>query len=231
MHKHAALLLPALLFAPLASIAAQTTGGQSGDRARATTAKISTTNTNSAAALAAAAGRGDLGAVRSLLAANADPNFAQGDGMTALHWAADHGDTVMTSLLLKAGAKVSATTRLGANTPLHVAARNGRAGAVRALLSAGSNANALTSGGASALHLAAEAGNADAVSELIKHGANVNAREGEWGQTPLMFAAAANRPAAIAVLLKNKADPSLLSNTVDLTASAQLDQTAAKKRN
>ena len=38
--------------------------------------------------LAAAAMRGDQAAVRSLLKEKADVNAAQGDGMTALHWAA-----------------------------------------------------------------------------------------------------------------------------------------------
>ena len=41
--------------------------------------------------VADAAMRGDIEAVRSLLRDGADVNAAQGDGMTALHWAADQG--------------------------------------------------------------------------------------------------------------------------------------------
>jgi ankyrin repeat protein len=43
------------------------------------------------APLAAAAMRDDLAEVRTLLGRGADPNAAQGDGMTALHWAAERG--------------------------------------------------------------------------------------------------------------------------------------------
>ena len=39
-----------------------------------------------------AARRGDAEAVRSLLRDGADPNRAQGDGLTALHVAAERGD-------------------------------------------------------------------------------------------------------------------------------------------
>jgi ankyrin repeat protein len=63
--------------------------------------------------VADAAQRGDIEAVRSLLKEGADVNAAQGDGMTALHWAARAGDVELTSVLLYAGANVHATTRLG----------------------------------------------------------------------------------------------------------------------
>jgi hypothetical protein len=38
-----------------------------------------------------AAQQGDVGTVQSLLKQGADPNAAAGDGMTALHWAAERG--------------------------------------------------------------------------------------------------------------------------------------------
>ena len=43
------------------------------------------------APVAEAAAQGDLEAVRTLLRDGADVNAAQGDGMTALHWAAENG--------------------------------------------------------------------------------------------------------------------------------------------
>ena len=175
--------------------------------------------------------RGDAKAAKSLATQCADVNAAMGDGMSALHWAAERGDTAMVGLLVKAGAKVTSTTRIGANTPLHVASRNGNAAVVRALLKAGADPNARTSGGATALHLAASSGNADAVSALIAAKAEVNAKEPEWGQTPLMFAAAANRANAIAVLMKNGADAKLRSRTVDMKDQLAIEQNAAKKRN
>ncbi len=238
--KRLGLLTAALAIAPFGAIAAQTNAQinaqnaarpNGGDHARTTTASVSSTRANAAALLVEAAEHGDLAMVKSSLAMKADANYTSGDGMTALHWAADRGDSAMTTVLLKAGAKVTAKTRLGDNTPLHVAARFGRASVVRALLNAGADANARTSGGATALHLAAAAGNVEAVAELIKHNADLNARETEWGQTPLMFAAAANRASAITVLLKAKADPSLVTSTVDLSAAASAEQAATKKRN
>ena len=82
-----------------------------------------------AAPVAAAAMRNDVAAVRALVKDGKDVNAAQGDGMTALHWAAMHGDAELTSTLLYAGANVKATTRLGGYTALHLAAQAGEAAA------------------------------------------------------------------------------------------------------
>ena len=75
------------------------------------------------APVAAAAMREDVTEVRALMTRGADVNAAQGDGMTALHWAAERGNAELTTLLLQSGARASATTRLGNYTPLHLAAR------------------------------------------------------------------------------------------------------------
>src|SRR5207245_2805456 len=89
--------------------------------------------------VADAAMRGDTAAVRALIRRHADVNAPQGDGMTALHWAASHGDAAEVRLLISAGAHVDAGTRNGNYTPLHLASRGGRAAAIRALLKAGAN--------------------------------------------------------------------------------------------
>jgi hypothetical protein len=73
--------------------------------------------------IADAAQSRDLAAVKKLLKEGADVNAAQGDGMTALHWAALNGDAEIAQMLLYAGANVSAKTRLGGYTPLHLARR------------------------------------------------------------------------------------------------------------
>src|SRR5687768_9187267 len=65
------------------------------------------------APVADAAMKHETEAVRTLLKNGEDVNAAQGDGMTALHWAARNGDAELTQMLLYAGANVKATTRLG----------------------------------------------------------------------------------------------------------------------
>src|SRR5262245_31109394 len=77
--------------------------------------------------VADAAMRGDKESVRSLIKKANDVNGAQGDGMTALHWAALKGDLEMAEMLLYAGANVKSATRLGAYTPLFMAAKTGQA--------------------------------------------------------------------------------------------------------
>ena len=181
--------------------------------------------------VADAAMRGDLEAVRSLIDQGADVNGAQGDGMTALHWAAENGSAATAELLLNAGANLSAVTRLGGYTPLHLAAKAGGAEVVRALLAAGANPRAATTaGGATALHFAAAAGSAEAVTALIGHGADPNAPGSAWGQTPLMFAAAAGRVGAIHALMDGGADPAITARVIDIAARDEEDREAQQRR-
>ena len=80
---------------------------------------------------------GDEAIVSQLIAAGADLNEATGDGMTAVHWAAQLGRASILSALLEAGAEVSATTRIGNYTPLHLGSRQADSAIVEALLAAG----------------------------------------------------------------------------------------------
>src|SRR4051812_28446799 len=72
-----------------------------------------------AASVADAAMRRDAAAVKGLLNQGGDVNAAQGDGMTALHWAASQADAALVRTLLGAGADVNRTTRLGGYQALH----------------------------------------------------------------------------------------------------------------
>src|ERR1041384_12505 len=87
--------------------------------------------------IANAAQNGDRETVKALLKKGVDVNEAQGDGTTALHWAAMKGDAEMARMLLVAGANVRATTRLGSYTALYLAAKGGYSDVVAALLTAG----------------------------------------------------------------------------------------------
>src|SRR5687768_7166757 len=92
--------------------------------------------------IADAAMRGDKAQVLALLKNGADVNAPQGDGMTALHWAATNNQLDLVDALVKAKANVNAATRNGSYTPLHMASKEGHAAIVRRLLKAGSNAKA-----------------------------------------------------------------------------------------
>ena len=183
------------------------------------------------APVADAAKIGDLAEIRNLLALGEDANGAHGDGMSALHWAAQRGDTEVARTLLDAGAAVTAVTRIGHYTPLHVASAAGQMEVLGLLLEAGADAATRTSsGGVTPLHLAADAGSAEAIDLLVAHGAEVEAREETWGQTPLIFAAARNRVEAIERLLEHGADPGATSRTVDLIADHELASAAEKRQ-
>ncbi len=170
-------------------------------------------------------------AVVELIRQGGDVNAAQGDGMTALHWAAVHGDEGLADLLLSAGARLEPTTRLGRYTPLHLASMEGNGGVVAVLLAAGADPAARTaSGNATALHLAATAGSEEAVRALLDHGAEVDAEESIRDQTPLMFAAARGRDAVIRVLLQHGADPARVSAVADVRQLEQEDRRARMVR-
>ena len=178
-----------------------------------------------------AARQGDAKAVKSLLDGGADVNAAQGDGMTALHWAAERGHAEVANLLLSSSADVEAKTRIGSYTPLHVASRRGHVPIVVRLLEAGADPGAVTmNSGVTPLHLAAAAvGGTGAVVALLAYGADVNARENSVGQTPLMFAAGTNRAVAVKSLLSGGADPGLSTQVVDVLASLALDREASRR--
>ena len=156
--------------------------------------------------VADAAMKGDKDAVRTLLKSGNDVNAAQGDGMTALHWAALKGDGELAQMLVYAGANVKATTRLGGYTPLLLAADRGHANVIAALVAGGADVKAANALGTTPLMLAAASGNPQAVTILVENGAEIEAKEKTFGQTPLMFAASNNRVDAMKALIKAGAD-------------------------
>ncbi len=177
-----------------------------------------------------AAARGETRMLRQLLREGADVNEAQGDGMTALHWAAERGDAELARMLIYAGINIDAGTRIGKYTPLHIASRAGYADVVRALLDAGARIDVrTTNSGVLPIHLAAASGSVASVTALIDAGADVNAREGAWAQTPLIFAAAKNRVEVMKVLLDAGADPALTAGSIDTIVVEKADKAAEKR--
>ena len=175
--------------------------------------------------------QGDVDEVRSLLNDGADPNEAQGDGLTALHVAAQEGHVEIVRLLLDAGATVDAKSRIGDYTPLHLANQGAHTSVARALVEAGADVSAPTStSGVTALHLAAQVvGGQGAVKMLLESGAPVDATEAQAGQTPLMFAAAAGRTAAVRELLRHGADPGIQTEVVDVLRRMAIDRAAIER--
>lgn len=155
--------------------------------------------------LANAAERRDTKTVQALIAQGADVNGRQGDGATALHWAAHWDDVDTVDRLLRAKAAVDVSNDLGV-TPLALACETGNATMVERLLQAGANPNSRTASGETALMTAARTGSLGAVQALLTRGADVNAKEQTHGQTALMWAVSNGHPAIVRALIEKKAD-------------------------
>ena len=163
------------------------------------------------APLADAVQRRDKPAVLALLKQKAAVNAPQGDGATALHWAAYFGDAEVTSLLIRAGANIKATNNYGI-FPLALAASTGSAAVIEQLVKAGADPNGAIRSGETPLMLAARSGQVPAVNALLAAGAQVNAKETWNGQTALMWAAAGGHAPVVETLIAAGADIRARSN-------------------
>jgi ankyrin repeat protein len=143
-----------------------------------------------------------------------DVNATQGDGSTALHWAAYWDDAELVKVLLDKGADAQAITRLGA-TPLYLAASNGNAAILRLLLTAGADATStVLQNEETPLMFAARSGSVGAVSVLLDAGADLEAKDSYRGATALLFAAEQNHADVVELLLDRGANPNARTSTV-----------------
>jgi ankyrin repeat protein len=170
----------------------------------------------------------DEASVRALLKQGVDVNAQQGDGATALHWAANIDNLAITDLLIRAGARVDAANDLG-STPLHIACTNLSAPIVARLLEANANANAKLLNGETVLMTCSRTGEAKAVKALLVHGANPNAKETRHDQTALMWAAAEMHPDVVATLLEFGADVRSRSRVYSQTVVGEQTQRAGRE--
>jgi len=181
--------------------------------------------------LLAAAQSGNVTAVGELIRQGAQVGFSEGDGMTALHWAAYNGHEEVVRQLLDAAAPLEAETRNGAYRPLHLASQRGHAAIVKDLVAAGADVNGRTStGGVTPLHFAAQSGNVEGVNALLAAGAQIDAREEFRAQTPLIFAASFDRVDAVRSLLAGGADWSLASRVVHYPTEQEIDRIGGERR-
>jgi ankyrin repeat protein len=148
---------------------------------------------------------GNIAAVKKQLQQHGDPNAADPDGTTALHWAVQADRVDLVEALIAAGAKVKLTNRWGV-TPLALAVTNGNPAITQALLKAGADPRARVPVTGTTLLTAARSGNPDVIKALLNAGVNPNEAEESSGQTALMWAAADDHVAAVKTLLAAGAD-------------------------
>ena len=154
---------------------------------------------------------GNIATLKQKLQMHGDPNAADPDGTTALHWAVQQDRVDLVETLISAGAKVKVTNRWG-TTPLALAVANGNPGITQALLQAGADPRHPIPQTGTPLLTAARSGNPDVIKALLAAGVNPNEAEETSGQTPLMWAAAEDHPAAVKALLASGADVGKLSH-------------------
>jgi len=165
--------------------------------------------------------RGDRTAAFERIRAGADVNEPQPDGTRPIHWAVYRLDYELLDALIARKAKADVTNEFG-DTPLAEAVKVADRRMVKTLLDAGASVESPNLDGETALMLAIKSGSLPVVQLLIDAGASVNVVEKEHNQTPLMYAAAAeksagpkNAGAMVRLLLAKGADVTLRSLSYD----------------
>lgn len=151
--------------------------------------------------------KGDRKAALEKIQGGADVNEPQPDGTRPIHWAVFKVDYELLDALIARKANADVTNEFG-TTPLAEAVKVTDIRMVKTLLDAGAGVEGANLDGESALMLAIKTGELPIVRLLIEAGANVNTVEKEHFQTPLMYAAAAEKNAGemVRLLLSKGAD-------------------------
>ena len=192
-------------------------------------ADVAAANRYGVTPLALAAENGSAAIVRALLAAGVDPDTAIPAGETVLMVAARTGRVDVIDQLLAGGAAIGATESWRGQTALMWAAAENNAAAVTALVEAGADVEARSTGGLTPLLFAVREGHIGAARSLLAAGVDVNAgvnntseSTGSYTPTasghtsPLVLAIINAHYELAAVLLEEGADP----NASDARGSA-----------
>ena len=162
--------------------------------------------------LVEAADKGDLAAVRRLLASGSAVDDKDAKGQPPLVAAAYSGHSEVVELLLKSGADPNLSEDSEGFTPLMSAATNGHHGAVKLLLDAGARVDETDSGGYTALLYAVGKGHQEVARILIPVSRAIDVRSKKNGWTALMHAAVRGDVEILRSLLAAGADPKLTSD-------------------
>ncbi len=164
-----------------------------------------------------AAAKGDLAAVKALVAA--DPSVADAEKLpnkkTPLHYAVENGHAEVAAFLLDHGAQVNRPNIAG-ETALHYAVGLADPSVINLLLARGADVNARSDDGMTPLTRATAWGHVAAIKALLGKGADARAVLAN-GQTLLHVAALAGQPEAIALFA---------DKGVELDAAAKNGETA-----
>ena len=127
-------------------------------------------------------------------------NELSADGMTVLHLAVFFGHPETARVALAHGAEIhKRAVPFGTPMPLHSAVAGNHASAVRVLLEAGADPNAVQTSGWRPLHSAAQHGNFEILQLLLRAGADPTLRT-DGGRLPESVADGPHREAIIAAL-------------------------------
>ncbi|KAG8183242.1 hypothetical protein JTE90_014415 [Oedothorax gibbosus] len=159
--------------------------------------------------------------VEVLIAHNADVNAKDRFDVTALHVAAEKGNTSCLKALLNANAECSLPTKcskkgcytavpyLGGTTPLHLAAENNHVDCIQELIQYGADYNAVDELGRTSLYIAAQRGFAGCVLAHLKNAVGrdiLSLPSYETQDTPLHFAVRQGMVECVQALLDSGSD-------------------------
>ena len=160
-------------------------------------------NTTGRTPLMNAALNGNVQVVKSIIKREADPSLMDNRGWNTLHYAAQGGNTDIISLIHTHLPDIDSKTREG-DTPLMLAALNGKLRAVKWFLEKGATVACKEKRGWNTLHHAAEGGDTDIISLIHTHLPDIDSKTRE-GDTPLMLAALCGKLHAVKWFLENGA--------------------------
>ena len=171
-----------------------------------------------------AAQNGDIGVIKALLHAGADPNMSDRRGKTSLHWATvssteDNDQDIVKALLDAKADPNRAWAYIKGETLHNISSTKGNIlmKVVKLLLNSGADPNKADIHGRTPLHSAKETyllecsiqGNGVEISRLLSIGVSPNCRKKENGKTPLHYAVQFGYTNVIKLLLVARADPNI----------------------